>query len=104
MINQNSVRQRVRKLMELDTIFRDDDRYLTLYIWEEDGLNLTRQQKALFMDLPGADIIARRRREFSKEFPSSPEIVEKRFKHYKELTDEFSNQNWFQKLLRRHHV
>lgn len=103
-VKENSTRQRVAHLMSLDTRFRDDDRYLILKVWEMDGLILTKEQRAVYMSTASPDIICRRRREFSKVFPPSADVLERRYSHYKVLTDEFSNQSWIQRILKRRKI
>lgn len=101
MIKPNSTRQKVARLLNLDQRFRDDNRFLILKLWEQDGLILSKEQRSIYMGLPSPDVIMRRRREFNQSFPASPAILEKRFKHYKEFRDEFSHQGFLQRLLRR---
>jgi len=101
MIKPNSTRQKVAKLLNLDQRMRDDNRYLILKMWEGGGLILTKEQRAIYMGLPSPDVITRRRREFNTTFPPSPAILEKRYKHYRAFTDEYSNYGWLKKILRR---
>lgn len=101
---QSSLRSRVKHLLFLDQRFRDDNRYLILKVWEQDGLILDKWQRAIYMELPSADVIMRRRRDFNSAYPASPAILEKRFHHFKEFHAEYSPQNFMQRLLRRHHV
>lgn len=94
----------VTRLLAVDTLYRNDDRRLILQVWEQHGLVLTKTQRFLFMEMPGADSILRRRRELSYTYPATPEVTEKRFKHYKAYTDEFSKGHWFNKFLKRRGV
>lgn len=100
-MRQDSTRQKIKHLMSLDQRFRDDDRYLILKIWESEGLILTKEQRIIYMSLPSAAIIVRRRQEFSKIYPASPEAQERRYKHYKAMTNEFSKQHWLIKLFKK---
>lgn len=84
-----------------DQRMRDSDRHLILAVWSGYGLTLTKQQRAVYMDLPSADIIIRRRREFSKLYPASPLVDNRRYHAFKEVTEEYSNGRWFDKLIRR---
>jgi hypothetical protein len=87
--------------MFLDQRFRDSDKELWLQIAQDEGLVLTRGQRFIFMGIPSMDIVARRRREFSKEFPASPLINERRYHAFKEITNEFSKQSFLQKIFKR---
>lgn len=97
----NSVRRKVEHLMSLDQNFRDNDKALTLAIWREYGLELTPVQKDKFLMCPSAEVITRRRREFSHKYPASPKVLEKRFKNFKQMTDDFSKQGFVVRLLKR---
>lgn len=89
-MNGKGVRQEVKKLMARHKIYRNDDKALVIKVWENHGLELTPHQKFMFLQAPGADVILRRRREFSPQYPATPEVTEKRYKHFTELSEEFS--------------
>ena len=99
-LKPNSTKFRVAQLLNLDQRFRDSDKHLILKVWESEGLILTKEQRTIYMSLPSADVISRRRRELSKDFPPSPEALERRYKHYRAFTDEFSNYGWLRKILK----
>jgi len=86
----NSVKQIERRILKRYKRAVDDDKLLTLKVWEAYGLYLTTDQKRKFMQIPAMDIITRRRRELKIEFPFSPEEEKRRFKHFIGFRDEFS--------------
>jgi hypothetical protein len=85
-----SVKQIERKILKRNRKARDDDKLLTLRVWQEYELYLTDDQQKKFMQAPSMDIITRRRRELKTEFPFSPEEERRRFKHFIGFRDEFS--------------
>ena len=95
-----SIKQQVRHLMMLDQLYRDDDRLLILKIWEQEGLVLTPKQRAIYLTMPSAAGIVRRRRELNKDFPASKTALERRYRSYKEYMDEFSSQGYLQRLIK----
>lgn len=82
--------QTIRKLLKRNQRLRDDDRLLTLRVWQEYGFVLNPEQRTVFMHLPSMDIITRRRRELRALYPESPEVHEQRFRYYLGFKDEFS--------------
>lgn len=94
----------ITRLLALDTLYRNDDKRLILQVWEQHGLVLTKTQRFLFMEMPGADSILRRRRELSATYPATAEVTEQRFKHYKAYTHEFSKGHWFNRIMKRRGV
>lgn len=78
----------IKKLMKENQIYRDSDRLLVLAVWREFGFYLTEEQHDLFMKIPQAQIIVRRRQELRDLYPSSKEVDDKRFEHYKEFKEE----------------
>lgn len=98
---RNSLRHKVHELMRLDVRYRDSDHDLLLTLWRDYGLELNTQQRLAFRMTPSPDIIIRRRREFSKLYPPSIRVADKRFKQYKEITDEFSNGSWFKRIIKK---
>lgn len=103
-IVENSVRNRVKSLMALDQHMRDNDKELWLKIAEQDGLILTKAQRFIFMGVPSEAMVSRRRREFSRDFPASEAVTEKRYGHYKAITKEFSKQSWLVKILHKRRI
>lgn len=101
---RNSLKKEITGLLAIDTLYRNDDRRLILKVWQNHGLELTTAQRFVFMQIPGPDSILRRRRELSDTYPATAEITEKRFKHYKAYTEEFSKGHWFNKFLKRRGV
>lgn len=83
-------KQRIRLLLEHRPELRDNDRLLTLALWDQYGLHLTEAQKALFMKVPQAEVISRRRREMREEFPESEAVQESRYQHFKEFKEELT--------------
>lgn len=95
------VKQQVENLMRLDQRYRDNDRDLLLAMWKQYGLELNTAQRLAFREAPAADVIIRRRRELSIKYPPSQVVADKRFKQYKIMLDEFSNQTFLQRLFKR---
>lgn len=98
---RNSLRHKIEHLMILDQRYRDNDYDLLLKVWEDYGLELNTQQRLSFRETPPADVIIRRRREFSVKYPPSAAVAEKRYKNYKVMVDEFSKQPFLQRMLKR---
>lgn len=97
----DSVRNKVKQLMFLDQLNCDSDRHLVLAVWSQYGLTLNRKQRMAFLDAPSAEVITRRRREFSKDFPASEAVLERRHKNYRDMTEEYSDHSWLKKLVGR---
>lgn len=97
----NSTRQQVRHLMFLDQRFRDSDKELWLAIAEASGLVFTRAQKMIYMGVPTEEVVARRRRELSKEFPASPKVLLHRHKSEARWVEEYSKQSWLRKIFKK---
>ena len=95
-----STRQTIKKLLKRAKKFRHDDRVLTLAVWESYGFTLTPEQRVLFLKLPSAETIGRRRREFRAEFPDDKETQERRFERFKEYQDNYSPHKWSRWLRR----
>lgn len=89
-----SVRREVESLMAQYKKYRNDDKALIIKVWQMHGLELTPYQKYMFFQAPGADVILRRRREFSGKYPASAAVTEKRYKHYTEYKEEYSRMNY----------
>lgn len=100
----NSLRNEVRNLLRLDTMYRNNDKMLVLQVWSQHGLNLTKEQRLAFLSAPGADSVLRRRREMSVYYPASAEVTERRYKQYKNYTEEFSKGHWFNRIMRKRGV
>lgn len=104
-LKDNSIKSQVKHLMSLDQRFIDDRKHLILKVWESEGLILTKGQREIYMACAPADIITRRAREVIHEYPdmfvASPPVAERRYKHYKVMTDEFSKQNFLQRILKK---
>lgn len=85
--------------MSLDQLYRDSDKLLWLKLAEDTGLVLTKKQRLLFLEAPSMEVVARRRRELSKLYPPSPQVAERRYRHYKVMTNEFSSQGFLRRIL-----
>lgn len=96
---RNSLKRDIGELMRLDARYRDNDYDLLLKVWEDHGLVLNTAQRMAFRETPPADVIIRRRREWSTVYPPSLLVSEKRYKKYKVMIDEFSPGNWFQRFI-----
>lgn len=96
-----NTRQTIKKLLKRGKIYRHDDRLLALEVWETYGFHLTPEQRAIFLTLPSAETIGRRRREFRSEFPDDDTTQQRRFKRFKEFQDEYSSHKW-SRWLRKH--
>lgn len=94
------VRTLVRKYLKKAKLYRNNDKILTLKVWQEYGFVLTPEQHDLFMNIPDAATIERRRREMRAEFPDSINIQERRFKTFQQMRDERSS-NWLVRRMRR---
>lgn len=97
---KQSTKQIVRGLMKNSKTLRDDDRLLSLHVWEQYGLHLMPNQKAIFMHCPTMVSIARRRRELNAEFPASEKATERRYKEFKNYRDYYGA--FWRRVLRRH--
>lgn len=80
----------IKRLMEENVENRDDDRKLTLAVWQEYGFQLTPEQRALFMRIPKAEIITRRRREFRDLYPETDAVRESRYERAEEFKQELT--------------
>lgn len=98
---KTNLHKKIDYFMSKDQLYCDSDKHLILAVWRDYGLELTKAQRLIYLDLPSPDVISRRRRELSKDHPASPAILERRFKHYKELTDEYSDGSWLHKIMKR---
>lgn len=87
----NSLKTRVGHLLSLDMRFRNSDKLLWLQVAEEQGLVLTSDQRDKFMEIPGLDIVSRRRRELRNLYPESPEVMEHRFKNFRVMREEMAD-------------
>lgn len=96
---RNSLKRDIERLMMLDTRYRDSDIDLLLAIWSEHGLELNTRQRLALRASPSPVVVIRRRQELSVKYPPSPMVAERRYKHYREMVDEFSNDNWFKRWL-----
>lgn len=79
---------------------RDDDRLLTLEIWEGQGLILNQKQKKAFMKASSMDFISRRRRELMHKYPPSKEADERRHTHFNEELERYSKSHWFSRRVK----
>ena len=71
---------KVRALLEQNEANRNSDKLLLLEFWEEhNGLVLSPQQRAIFMNAAPAESITRARRKLRDEFPGTPEVEQGRF-------------------------
>lgn len=98
---RNSLRQEVEHLLMSSQKYRDDDDTLALEILAQHGCILNTQQRLAFRSAPSIDVMIRRRRELSVKYPPSLMVAERRYKHYRWLTEEFSSGNWFKRLIDR---
>ena len=70
---------------------RDSNKALLLAVWDQAGLYLTDQQKAIFMqNCEIAETVTRARRKLKAKYPASPKVDEQRYQQYKEFTAEYS--------------
>lgn len=70
---------------------RDSDKILLLAYWQQQGLELTGAQKAIFMrNCDIAESITRARRELKKDYPASPKVTEERYSKFKQYRDNYS--------------
>ena len=61
-LDMNVTEQTVWYILKLNPETRNNDKLLTLYVWEREGLELTDSQKRLFMEVSFSETITRIRR------------------------------------------
>lgn len=95
-----STRSTIKKLLKRAKKFRHDDRLLTLEVWQQEGFILTPEQRDMFLRLPSAESIGRRRREFRADFPDDEAVQRRRFNRFKEYQDKYSKHSrWLRKRM-----
>lgn len=72
---------------------RDGDKALLLAVWDQDGLHLTPEQKAIFMQrCTVAESVTRARRDLKKKYPASEKVDQQRFNQFKEYKERYAPQ------------
>ena len=61
---------------------RDSDKTLLLAIWEQEGLYLTAEQKAVFMAGSTAESVTRARRALKAQYPASEKVDQVRYQKF----------------------
>lgn len=79
----------VRSTLDKFKRTREDDRLLQLRVWEVYGFYLTPEQKEIFLRLPSAETISRRRREMRAEFPETKTTETRRFNRFLEYRNSY---------------
>ena len=70
---------------------RDGDKALLLALWDQEGLHLTDEQKAVFMQrCTVAESITRARRALKDKYPASEKVDQQRFNQFKEYKARYS--------------
>ena len=70
---------------------RDSDKALLLAVWDSQGLHLTPEQKAVFMQRCDiAESITRARRDLKTDYPASPKVDQARFDKFKQYRGEYA--------------
>ena len=70
---------------------RDSDKALLMAVWDQEGLHLTPEQKAVFMQRCSvAESITRARRELKADYPASEKVTEARYQQYKAYKEEYA--------------
>jgi hypothetical protein len=93
---QNSLKNFIRGLLSSGykgnkTYYRDNDKRLTLKVWEREGLHLSKDQRRRFLhEVTPMETISRRRREMRAEYPESEVVMKKRFRLFLDKKDEYS--------------
>lgn len=71
---------------------RDSDKALLLAVWDQAGLHLTDQQKAVFMShCDIAESITRARRKLKVNYPASEKVDQERFDKFKQYRQDYSS-------------
>lgn len=97
-----NTKKTVKMLLKRSKRLRRDDRLLDLAVWREYGFYLTPEQERIFITLPSAESIARRRRELRSELPEDTATQERRFRRFENFKDNYSwkhQHHWIRKLL-----
>lgn len=79
---------------------RNDDKLLTLQIWESQGLHLEPEQVEAFKRASSMDFISRRRRELMSQYPPSKDADARRHTHYTEELERHGKSKWFSKRVK----
>ena len=76
----------VKQILSNHPETRDSDRKLILKVWQAEGLELTPEQRAKFMDCSSPETIRRIRQKLQEYnyYPASKQVNEQRFKKFKE--------------------
>lgn len=84
-----TTRSKVENLLKYNPKLRNSDLFLLFKYWEDEGLQLTNEQKMKVSQLTTAESITRIRRDLRSEYPGSEEVEKARFQKYIEYRDEF---------------
>lgn len=86
---------RVENFLKTSQAYRDSDKKLLLDYWAKEGLVLTEQQRAIFMErCTTAETITRCRRKLKGKYPASKEVNEARYEKMKDFQDEYLNKRY----------
>ena len=82
-----TVQEKVEQALKTNEKARNSDRVLMGIIWQQEGFNMTDEQKKLFMELTNPESIRRERQKFQEKglYPASKEVDDARFKKYQEV-------------------
>lgn len=94
-------RQQVKQLMSENALYRNDDKALLIKVWSLHGVQLNSGQIDKIRRAPSPDTILRRRREFSKLYPADPVVTAHRHRQEDRFVEEYSDGNWFKRLMNR---
>lgn len=79
---------RVEQLLQ-EQRYRDSDKLLLLAVWHTQGLELTEEQRQIFMDKCSvAESVTRARRELRDKYPASKEVEEERFNKFEQYKND----------------
>ncbi len=96
MARSRKVEPKVKALLIQNKANRNSDKLLLLEFWEQNnGLILTPQQRAIFMDATPAESITRARRSLRGEYPGSAKVEQGRFERFQEEQSDHSSQRSF---------
>lgn len=83
------VKDKVERVLSVNTQARDNDKLLMLQVWEIEGFYLTENQKKAFMKSSSPESIRRMRQKMQEEgkYRASEAVEEKRYQMYTETKE-----------------
>jgi hypothetical protein len=79
------VQNKVERLLQSRQDFRDSDKKLLMAVWHIEGLQLTEDQRKIFLTkCSTAESVTRSRRKLKVKYPPSKDIDDERYRKFKD--------------------